>query len=170
MLGHLNGVEIEELLAGQKIGRLGCHSLGRTYVVPIAYAYEDGAIVAHSTEGLKLRMMRENPHVCFEADAMDDISNWRSVVAWGRFEELHGAQADRAMAQLIARLAPLGASLASSALAQGSHSSIPGANAGSAHGGLSHRVDREDRPIRETLIKIGQTAPGKGHAHCIKDR
>ena len=113
MLGHLNGVEIEELLAGQKIGRLGCHSQGRTYVVPIAYAYEDGAIVAHSTEGLKLRMKRENPHVCFEVDAMDDISNWRSVVAWGRFEELHGAQADRAMAQLIARLAPLGASPAS---------------------------------------------------------
>jgi nitroimidazol reductase NimA-like FMN-containing flavoprotein (pyridoxamine 5'-phosphate oxidase superfamily) len=113
MLGQLDEVEIEELLASQKIGRLGCHSQGRTYVVPIAYAYEDGAIVAHSTEGLKLQMMRDNPYVCFEIDAMDDISNWRSVVAWGRFEELHGATADRAMAQLIARLAPLGASPAS---------------------------------------------------------
>jgi uncharacterized protein len=113
MLGQLDAVAIEEMLAKETIGRLGCHARGRTYVVPIAYVYDDGSIIAHSSEGLKLRMMRENPSVCFEIDTMDDISNWRSVVAWGRFEELQGSQADRAMAQLVARLAPIAASLES---------------------------------------------------------
>jgi uncharacterized protein len=113
MLGQLDTIEIEKLLESETIGRLGCHARGRTYVVPIAYAYDDGSIIAHSSEGLKLRMMRENPNVCFEIDTMEDISNWRSVVAWGRFEELRGAEADRAMAQLVARLAPIAASLES---------------------------------------------------------
>jgi uncharacterized protein len=114
MLGQLDATQIEELLESEVIGRLGCHAQGRTYVVPIAYAYENGAIIAHSTEGLKLRMMRENPHVCFEIDKMDDLSNWRSVIAWGYFEELRGAEADRAMAHLIARMAPRAAAPESS--------------------------------------------------------
>jgi len=114
MLGQLNLNEIEELLRNQVVGRLGCHADGRTYVVPIAYAYEADAVMAHSTDGLKLQMMRENPNVCFEVDSMGDLSNWRSVIAWGRFEELRGAEADRAMAQLVARFAPLAATLESS--------------------------------------------------------
>ena len=35
-------------------------------------------------------MMRENPWVCVEVDHMDNLANWRSVIAWGRFEELGG--------------------------------------------------------------------------------
>ena len=107
MLGKLEPDQIEEMLAGEVLGRLGCHADGRTYVVPITYVYESGEIVGHSTEGLKLQLMRKNPHVCFEVDRMDDLSNWRSVIAWGRFEELTGDDADRAMARLVARLAPL---------------------------------------------------------------
>jgi uncharacterized protein len=106
MLGKLDESQIEELLRTSLVGRLGCHADGRTYVVPITYAYEDGAIIGHSTDGLKLRMMRKNPSVCFEVDKMDDLSTWRSVIAWGRFEELIGNDADRAMARLVARLAP----------------------------------------------------------------
>jgi nitroimidazol reductase NimA-like FMN-containing flavoprotein (pyridoxamine 5'-phosphate oxidase superfamily) len=102
----LSDAEIEELLAAQYVGRLGCHADGRTYVVPIAYAYRDGAVYAHTTEGLKLRMMRQNPNVCFEVDAVDNVFNWRSVVAWGAFEELRGQDADHALRTLLIHFLP----------------------------------------------------------------
>ena len=106
MIEILSGDEVEQMLAEHSVGRLGCHADGRTYVVPIAYAYSDGAIYGHSTEGLKLRMMRKNPQVCFEIDDVDSVLNWRSVVAWGTFEELHGADAERAMRTLLIHFLP----------------------------------------------------------------
>lgn len=110
MLGRLSETEIEAVLRREIIGRVACHSDGKTYVVPITYAYDTGAIYAHSAGGLKLRMMRANPNVCFEVDRMEDLANWQSVVAWGRFEELVGPEADHCMALLLARLLPLAAS------------------------------------------------------------
>jgi uncharacterized protein len=107
MLGQLNHEDMEELLRSSVVGRIGCHADGRTYVVPISYAYDEGAVIGHTASGLKLRMMRENPNVCFEVDRMDDLGNWRSVIAWGRFEELSGSDADHALAQLLARLLPI---------------------------------------------------------------
>lgn len=93
MLGELNHIEIERLLHSNVIGRIGCHAFGRTYVVPITYAYDGNAVYARSGEGMKLHMMRENPHVCFEVDAMDGMANWKSVIASGVFEELRGDEA-----------------------------------------------------------------------------
>jgi len=110
MLGTLTPTEIEAVLHRGIVGRIGCHADGRTYIVPITYAYDSGSIYAHSAEGLKLHMMRANPNVCFEIDQMDDLANWKSVIAWGRFEELHGSDADHAMALLLARLLPLSVS------------------------------------------------------------
>jgi|SRR5215469_15242574 len=110
MLGQLDEREIEDVLRSEYLGRIGCHSDGRTYVVPVTYAYDNGAVYGHSAEGLKLRMMRANPSVCFEVDRMEDLATWRSVIAWGRFEELRGAEADHGLAVLMARLLPLSAS------------------------------------------------------------
>lgn len=107
MLGQLDACQIDEFLKSEIVGRLGCYANGRVYVVPITYVYEDGAIIGHSSDGLKLRMMRENPNVCFEVDRMTDLANWRSVIAWGRYEELSGAPADQALAHLLGRLLPL---------------------------------------------------------------
>ena len=109
MLGQLDYSEMEDLLRSSIVGRIGCHANGRTYVVPVTFVYEDHAIIGHSAHGLKMQMMRENPQVCFEVDAMQDLANWRSVIAWGTFEELRGPEADRAMAALLARLLPLAA-------------------------------------------------------------
>lgn len=106
MLGVLDTQQIEELLHAEAIGRIGCHAAGRTYVVPITYAYDGKAVYAHSAEGLKLSMMRQNPAVCFEVERMDDLACWRSVIAWGRFEELSGDDAARGMQLLIDRLRP----------------------------------------------------------------
>ena len=107
MLGELEPPEIEELLRSEVIGRIGCHAEGRTYVVPVTYAYDGESVYGHSGEGMKLRMMRRNPRVCFQVEHVEDISNWRSVIAWGTFTELSGDGALRAMDLLIARLSAL---------------------------------------------------------------
>ena len=110
MLGELNQTQIEQVLREELIGRLGCHAEGQTYVVPITYAYDDGSVYGHSGDGRKIRMLRENPAVCFEVDHLDDMRNWRSVIAQGTFEELHGAAAERAMRLLVERVSPLATS------------------------------------------------------------
>ncbi len=109
MLGELSVQEVEELLRSEVTGRIGCHAGGRTYVVPITYAYENGYVYCHSAEGLKLRLMRENPTVCFEVDRVENVGNWRSVIATGRFEELSGRDVIEAMDVLISRLGEMAA-------------------------------------------------------------
>ncbi len=32
--------------------------------------------------------MRSSPDVCFEVDALENMGNWKSVIAWGTFEEI----------------------------------------------------------------------------------
>jgi nitroimidazol reductase NimA-like FMN-containing flavoprotein (pyridoxamine 5'-phosphate oxidase superfamily) len=88
MLRELNDHQIETLLKDQLIGRIGCHLAGVTYIVPVNYVYDGIAIYCHSAKGMKIDMMRENPSVCFEVDNIKDITNWQSVIAWGKFEEI----------------------------------------------------------------------------------
>jgi nitroimidazol reductase NimA-like FMN-containing flavoprotein (pyridoxamine 5'-phosphate oxidase superfamily) len=107
MLGELTPEQINAVLFNEVVGRIGCHGEGRTYVVPITYVFDGEAVYAHSAEGLKIRMMRANPEVCFEVDQRENLANWRSVVAWGVYEELHGKEALDALQILVARLIPL---------------------------------------------------------------
>ena len=99
--------EIDEFLRGQRIARLGCHGGGTTYVVPLIYAYGDGAVVAVTTEGRKTAMLRENPRVCVEVDEYDadGKGSWRSVIAHGRYEELEGDAIESALALMRERFA-----------------------------------------------------------------
>lgn len=106
MIRILSESEIEGMLSGGFAGRLGCSADGRSYVVPIAYAYHSGFVYSHSDEGLKIRLMRKNPNVCFEIDDIADELNWRSVIAWGRFEELHGEAAEEAMRIILLKFLP----------------------------------------------------------------
>jgi nitroimidazol reductase NimA-like FMN-containing flavoprotein (pyridoxamine 5'-phosphate oxidase superfamily) len=107
MLGTLSSAEIEDLLQTEVVARIGCHADGRTYVVPVTYAYDGEGLLIQSADGLKLRMMHENPWVCIEVDHIDNLANWRSVIARGRFEELVGEEATAALARLSVRLQPL---------------------------------------------------------------
>jgi uncharacterized protein len=99
--------EIDDFLRAQRIARLGCHSDGVTYVVPLIYAYEDGAVVAVTTEGRKTAMLRDNPRVCVEVDEYDadGKGSWRSVIAHGTYEELAGDAVEPALALLRERFA-----------------------------------------------------------------
>jgi nitroimidazol reductase NimA-like FMN-containing flavoprotein (pyridoxamine 5'-phosphate oxidase superfamily) len=102
---ELSAAEIEEFLRGQRVARLGCHAGGETYVVPLIYAYAEGSIVAVTTEGRKVVMLRENPRVCVEVDEYDadGRGSWRSVVAQGTSEELSGDAVGPALALLRER-------------------------------------------------------------------
>jgi nitroimidazol reductase NimA-like FMN-containing flavoprotein (pyridoxamine 5'-phosphate oxidase superfamily) len=108
MLGPLSEKEIEHLLMKQVTGRLGCHANGLTYIVPINYIYRHPYILAHSAEGQKIKMMRENPNVCFQVDEIKSVFRWKSVIAWGRFEEItDNEEKQKAMQGLIHRIMPL---------------------------------------------------------------
>ena len=107
MLGDLTREQIEHLLHSEVVGRIGCHAEDRTYVVPVNYAYDGEFLYGHAAPGMKLRMMRANPEICFQVDHRTGLSDWQSVIAWGTFEELYGDEATRAMELLLDRLLPL---------------------------------------------------------------
>ena len=99
--------EIDDFLRSQRIARLGCHSDGVTYVVPLIYVYEADAVVAVTTEGRKTTMLRDNPRVCVEVDEYDadGKGSWRSVIAHGTYEELAGDAIEPVLALLRERFA-----------------------------------------------------------------
>ncbi len=108
MLGDLTANQIETVLHREVVGRIGCHANSTTYIVPMTYAYDGQFVYGHTREGMKIDMMRKNPKVCFEVDVMENMSNWRSVIAWGTFEELKTPEErEKGMQQLIDRVMPL---------------------------------------------------------------
>lgn len=88
MVDTLTKDQIDHILRSQIIGRIGCNAYGKTYIVPVAFVFDGKHIYAHSKEGMKIRMMRENPNVCFQIDIIENMVNWRSVIIWGKYEEL----------------------------------------------------------------------------------
>jgi nitroimidazol reductase NimA-like FMN-containing flavoprotein (pyridoxamine 5'-phosphate oxidase superfamily) len=115
MADPMSDGEIERFVRSEIVARLGCHDAGRTYVVPIAYAFEHGAIYSFSHDGLKVAMIRANPHVCVEIDRVEHLGSWRSVIARGRAEILEGAAAGEGFQLLAARLASVATDPASRA-------------------------------------------------------
>ena len=100
MIGELTNEQIEEVLKENILGRIGCNHGEKNYVVPVNYAYDGKFIMAHSVMGMKIEMMRKNPHVCFEVDEMKSFTNWKSVIAWGEYQELI-VQRDRFLAMRL---------------------------------------------------------------------
>lgn len=107
MLGELSLDEIEKVLESNVIGRIGCSGNNRIYIVPVTYVYENDSVIGHTAEGLKVELLRKNPECCFQVDEVQNISSWRSIIAWGRFEELKGEEAENALAKLVEKLGPL---------------------------------------------------------------
>jgi nitroimidazol reductase NimA-like FMN-containing flavoprotein (pyridoxamine 5'-phosphate oxidase superfamily) len=86
--------EMESILHAAKVGRLGICQNGLALIIPVNFAYEPGSIYVHgSSSGLRVEVILENPHVCFEVDeflATDPASTpceydtaYRSVIAFG---------------------------------------------------------------------------------------
>ncbi|QKJ33285.1 pyridoxamine 5'-phosphate oxidase family protein [Mucilaginibacter mali] len=108
MLGELDQTQIEQLLREQVTGRIACHAEGSTYIVPVNYVFGGSYLYGQSAEGQKIRMMRNNPSVCFEVDEIRTIFDWKSVIIQGRFEEIIDVSEKEQLQQgLIHRLMPL---------------------------------------------------------------
>jgi nitroimidazol reductase NimA-like FMN-containing flavoprotein (pyridoxamine 5'-phosphate oxidase superfamily) len=107
MLGTLNTRQIDQVLRSEVVGHLGCVHEGRVYVVPVSYVYDSEYLYGHAAEGMKLRMMRANPQVCFQVDHIENLATWVSVIVWGEFEELTGDDEKEAMRLFLDRMEPL---------------------------------------------------------------
>ena len=102
---ELSEAESTELLARNQFGHLACHLKDDIFLVPISYVYEDGYIYSHSQDGKKIHMMRKSPRVCVQVEEVKDFFHWRSVLAWGKFEELKDEDASIAMHNIVKKLA-----------------------------------------------------------------
>jgi uncharacterized protein len=107
MMGSLHADEIADVLSRHHVGHLACIADERPYVVPLTYAYHDGAVYGQSFPGRKIRALRTRPAACFEVEDRSSPVRWRSVVAEGVYEELTDS-ADKATArELLAGIVPV---------------------------------------------------------------
>ena len=88
MTRMLDETEARDFITAGKIGRLGCVDNGEPYVVPVNYVFEEMSIYSHSLPGRKIEALRANPRACLQVDEIRDDFNWRSVIAFGNFEEI----------------------------------------------------------------------------------
>ncbi len=104
MTRMLTEAEARNLIASGKIGRLGCIDNGEPYVVPVNYLFEDGSIYSHSLPGRKIDAMRAHPRACLQVDEIENDWKWRSVIAYGNFEEIRVPSDRRSiLGKLLAR-------------------------------------------------------------------
>jgi len=61
---------------------------GEPYIVPINYNFEGDYLYSHSLPGTKINGLRETPRACVQVDEIESALHWRSVLAFGRFEEI----------------------------------------------------------------------------------
>jgi len=85
---EMTPAECFELLKETGIGRLGCAQSGQPYVVPIYFVVNEDHIYGFTTFGKKIEWMRANPLVCVEVDEIITPEKWRSVIVFGRYQEL----------------------------------------------------------------------------------
>lgn len=92
MAGELSEVEVQQILKDNYIGRVGCTDGVKVYILPVNYLYEDESVLCCSPEGLKTKMMRKHPTVCFEVDRISNAFKWKCVIVNGVFEEITDPQ------------------------------------------------------------------------------
>ena len=90
---ELTTEECFDLLTTHNVGRLACARDNQPYIVPIHFSFdgERRCVYGFSAVGQKVDWMRSNPKVCLEFDDIDDKDHWTTVIALGRYEEIHHA-------------------------------------------------------------------------------
>ena len=53
MIGEMDAAEVEAFLQAENVGRIGCHTEGVTYVVPVSYVYAEGCVYGHARKAGK---------------------------------------------------------------------------------------------------------------------
>lgn len=105
MIGKLTNEDALKILGAGRLGRLACIADGEPYVVPINYFFDGENIYMHSLAGKKIAALRSNPRACLQVDEIEDPYHWRSVIAYGNYEEISDEQErERVMADLFQRM------------------------------------------------------------------
>jgi uncharacterized protein len=97
MIGSLTPEQSYALLRSSRVAHLGVVDGGEPYVVPVNYAFDGEYLYFHSLPGKKADAVRAHPSVCVQVDEVQGDYSWRSVIAFGRCEEVRGG-AERAHA------------------------------------------------------------------------
>lgn len=86
----LSRAECEEMLSRTLIGRIGVMSRGEPLILPVLFAYVEGAVVFRTAPGEKLDAVWINAPAAFEIDDWDASTRtgW-SVLLRGRTETVH---------------------------------------------------------------------------------
>lgn len=84
----LNNEEARHLFQTAQVARLGCIVNAEPYVVPINCYFEGDYLYSHSLVGVKIAALRENPRACVQVDEIESDLRWRSVLAFGPYEEI----------------------------------------------------------------------------------
>lgn len=101
----LTDADIDAVLQSQLYGHLGCTLPdGQVYVVPITYAYHEGALYSFSYSGLKIDALRSHADACVQTEEFQHDGDVRSVIVWGTYEELSGTERLQANTVLTERL------------------------------------------------------------------
>jgi nitroimidazol reductase NimA-like FMN-containing flavoprotein (pyridoxamine 5'-phosphate oxidase superfamily) len=104
-IGKLGNTDALAILREGTLGRLGCIAAGWPYVVPVNYYFDGENIYIHTLAGKKLDALRANPRVCLQVDEIKDSYNWRSVIAYGTFEEVSNEEMrENVLTKLYSRL------------------------------------------------------------------
>ena len=108
MIRDLGADKSREVLRRGTVARLACVAGNEPYVVPVNYVFDGESVLVHSLPGRKIDAMRANPRVCLQVDEIEDDLGWKSVLAFGNYEEITNAgERGRAMNHLLSRFPKL---------------------------------------------------------------
>jgi nitroimidazol reductase NimA-like FMN-containing flavoprotein (pyridoxamine 5'-phosphate oxidase superfamily) len=108
MIKDMSREKSGELLRRERLAHLGCIADGEPYVVPVNYLFDGESALVHSLPGRKILAMRANPRVCLQVDDFEDELRWKSVLAFGNYEEISNRdERAHAMGRLLARFPQL---------------------------------------------------------------
>jgi nitroimidazol reductase NimA-like FMN-containing flavoprotein (pyridoxamine 5'-phosphate oxidase superfamily) len=104
-IGKIGETDARAILSEGSLGRLGCIAAGWPYVVPVNYFFDGKYIYIHALPGKKVDALRDNPRACLQVDEIKDSYNWRSVIAYGTFEEISNEETrENVLTRLYSRL------------------------------------------------------------------
>lgn len=95
MFINLEEKEIKFILENNYIGCLGYIYKNRPYIVPTTYFFnkKNNTITCYSGEGHKINAMRKNNAISLQVASINSITDWKSVLVHGIFEQLSGSDA-----------------------------------------------------------------------------
>ena len=100
---ELSRTEVDEVLSGERVVRIGLEANGERYLVPLGFVSHRGALYAMTTHGRKTRMAAVNPKVSFQIDtsARTGAFSWHSVSGEGTFEIVTDSKEIEAVSPLL---------------------------------------------------------------------